>query len=53
MNNIEREINAIRANIYEEIKDMSCSEMNAYIREQVTPLEKRNGIKTENEPRKV
>jgi hypothetical protein len=41
---VEEEINAIRLALYEEIKDMSPSEMNAYIKKKVAPLEKEFGI---------
>jgi len=43
-NRVEKEVNAIREALYEEIKDMSPSEMTAYMRAQVAPLHKRYGI---------
>ena len=45
-NNIEKELNAIRADFYEKTKGMSSAEMNAYIRAQVEPVHKEYGIKT-------
>ena len=45
-NNAEKELNAIRASLYEEIKDMSPSEMTAYMRAKVEPVEKKHGIST-------
>ena len=48
-NNIEKEINAIRMDLYEEIKNMSPSEMNAYIKAQVEPIHKKYGICTISE----
>jgi hypothetical protein len=47
---VEEEINAIRVALYEEIKDMSPSEMTAYIKEQVAPLEKKFGIRPVKAP---
>ncbi|MCL1872636.1 MAG: hypothetical protein FWF85_00780 [Clostridiales bacterium] len=44
LNDIEKEINAIRVSLYEEIKGMSPSEMTAYMKAQVTPIEKKYGI---------
>ena len=48
-NTIEAELNAIRAGLYEEMKDMSPSEMTAYMKAQVAPLKKKYGIRTLNE----
>jgi len=45
-NNIETELNKIRAEFYEITKDMSPSEMNAYIKAQVAPVHKESGIRT-------
>jgi len=47
--NIEKELNSIRTEIYEEIKDMSPSEMTAYMKAQVQPIKEKYGIRTENE----
>ena len=44
-NNIETELNKIRAEFYEITKDMSPSEMNAYIKAQVAPVHKEFGIR--------
>jgi len=49
-NNIEKELDAIRVSLYEEIKGMSPSEMNAYMREQVAPIENKYGIRPVNKP---
>jgi len=43
-NRVEKEVNAIREALYEEIKGMSPSEMTAYMKAQVAPLHKRYGI---------
>ena len=43
-NRVEKEINAIREALYEEIKGMSPSEMTAYMRAQVAPLHEQYGI---------
>ena len=48
-NNIEIELNTIRENLYEDIKGMSPSEMNAYIKAQVDPIHKKYGIHTISE----
>ena len=42
-NRVEKEVNAIREALYEEIKDIFPSEMTAYMRAQVAPLHKRYG----------
>ena len=49
-NPVEDEIDAIRLALYEEIKDMSPSEMTAYIKAQVAPLEKQFGIRPVKAP---
>jgi len=43
-NRVEKEINAIREALYEEIKGMSPSEMTAYMRAQVAPMYEQYGI---------
>ena len=48
-NNIEKELNAIRVDFYEKTKGMSPSEMNAYIKAQVTPFHQKHGIQTIHE----
>ena len=48
-NNIEIELNTIRAKLYEEIKGMPPSEMTAYMKAKVAPIEKKYGIHTVNE----
>ena len=45
-NNIETELNAIRADFYEKTKDMSSSERVAYLKEQVAPVHQKYGIQT-------
>jgi len=47
---VEEELNAIRVALYEEIKDMSPSEMTAYIKAQVAPLEQKFGIQAVKAP---
>ncbi|MCL2659245.1 MAG: hypothetical protein FWD64_01820 [Acidobacteriaceae bacterium] len=42
---IEVELNAIRAELYEEIKEMSPSEMTAYMKAQVASINERYGIR--------
>ena len=44
-NRVEKEINTIRVALYEEVKGMSPSEMNAYMRTQVAPLHEQYGIR--------
>ncbi|MDR1029205.1 MAG: hypothetical protein LBL63_07275 [Clostridiales Family XIII bacterium] len=44
LNPIEKELNAIRVSLYEETKDMSPTELTAYIKEQTEPLLKKHGI---------
>jgi hypothetical protein len=48
-NSVERDLNAIRAELYEQIKDMSPSEMTAYMKAQVAPIQKKYGIRTADE----
>ncbi|MDR2296300.1 MAG: hypothetical protein LBD95_05825 [Clostridiales Family XIII bacterium] len=43
-NTIEKELNAIRVSLYEETKDMSSSELTAYIKAQTESLLKEHGI---------
>jgi len=43
-NNIEKELDKIRTDIYEIIKDMSSSEKTAYMRAQVAPMYEQYGI---------
>ena len=45
-NNIEAELNAIRADFYEKTKDMSSSERVAYLKAQVAPIHEKYGIRT-------
>jgi hypothetical protein len=49
-NATEREVNAIRDKLYEEIKDMSPAEMNAYISSKVAPIEKQFHMKVVDAP---
>ena len=51
VNSIEKELNTIRIDLYEKTKDMSPSEMNAYIHAQVAPALKKYGIKTVGGPK--
>ena len=44
-NTIEKELNAVRAALYEETKNMSPSELTAYIKAQTEPLLLQHGIK--------
>ena len=44
-NNIETDLNKIRAEFYEKTKGMSPSEMNAYIKAQVAPVHQKYGIR--------
>jgi len=44
-NNIETDLNKIRADFYEITKDMSPSERVAYLKAQVEPLHKKFGIR--------
>jgi len=46
INPVEKEINTIRVKIYEETKDMSPSEMTAYIKRQVAPIHEKYGFQT-------
>jgi hypothetical protein len=48
-NNIENELNQIRAKLYEETKDMSPSEITAYIRRKVAPTHEKYNIQTVSE----
>ena len=48
VNNVEAELNAIRLQIYEEIKGMSSSEMTAYFKAQTAPLHEKYGIRPVN-----
>ena len=48
-NNIETELNAIRADFYEKTRGMSPSEINAYLKAQVAPVHQKYGIKTISE----
>jgi hypothetical protein len=48
-NNIETELNAIRADFYEQTKDMSPSEITAYLKAQVAPVHQKYGIHTVSE----
>ena len=48
-NNNESELNAIRVAIYEEVKDMSPSEMTAYMRSQITPANRKYVTQSANE----
>ncbi len=43
-NPIEKELNAIRVSLYEETKDMSPSELTAYIKAQTEPMLQKHGI---------
>ena len=43
-NNIENELNKIRADFYETTKNMSSSEKIAYMKAQVAPLHEKYGI---------
>ena len=43
-NKIEKELNAIRVSLYEEIKDMSPSEVTAYMKAQTITLHDKYGI---------
>jgi hypothetical protein len=45
-NHIERELNEIRSDFYEKTKDMSPSEMNAYIKSLAATAEQQHGIQT-------
>ena len=45
-NDIETELNAIRADFYEKTKDMAPSERIAYLKAQVTPVHQKYGIRT-------
>jgi hypothetical protein len=49
-NAVEREIDAIRVKLYEEIKGMSSSEMTAYMEAKVAPFEKKFGLKFVDAP---
>ena len=51
LNNIEKEINAIRVSLYEEIKGMSPSEMTAYMKAQIALIEKKYSINPANKLR--
>ena len=48
-NDIETELNAIRADFYEKTKDMSSSERIAYLKAQVAPAHQKYGIQTVSE----
>ena len=43
-NDIELKLNAIRVELYEEIKEMSPSEMTAYLKAQVAPIKEKHRI---------
>ena len=45
LNKVEKEVNAVRAALYEEIKGMSPSEMTAYMKTQVAPINEQYGIR--------
>ena len=45
---IEEELNAIRLELYEEIKDMTPEEEVTYIRAQTAPIIKQYGLKVSN-----
>jgi hypothetical protein len=47
---LEDELDAIREELYEDIKDMTPSEMNAYMSAKVEPLEKKFNFKVVSEP---
>ena len=44
LNNIETELNAIRIALYEEMKGMSPSEMNEYMKAKTEPFHEKYGI---------
>lgn len=46
INPVEKEINTIRENIYEDIKEMTPSEMTAYVKQQVTTMHERYCFRT-------
>jgi len=46
INPVEKEINEIREKLYEEIKDMTPSEMTAYVKRQVAPLHEKYSFQT-------
>jgi hypothetical protein len=48
-NNIERELNAVRSELYEQTKDMTPSERVAYYKELAAPVKKEFSIRTVNE----
>ena len=48
-NNVERELNGIRIKLYEETKDMSPSEITAYIKRKVAPTHAKYNIQTVGE----
>jgi hypothetical protein len=48
-NNIERELNTIRSELYEETKDMTPSERIAYYKALAAPIRKEYDIRTVNE----
>ena len=50
-NDIEKELNAIRVDLYEKTRDMLPSERVAYIRAQVAPVHKKYGIHTVSGPK--
>ena len=43
-NTIEKDLNAIRISLYEETKNMSPSELTAYIKKQTEPMLEEHGI---------
>ena len=49
-NNIETELNKIRADFYEITKDMSPSERVAYLKAQVAPVHQKFGIRPVSQP---
>ena len=48
-NNVERELNEIRAKLHEETKDISLSEITAYIKRKVAPTHAKFNIRTVSE----
>jgi hypothetical protein len=48
-NNIERDLNSVRVELYEQTKDMSPKERVVYYRELSAPVRKEFGIRTANE----
>jgi hypothetical protein len=48
-NNIERDLNAVRIELYEQTKGMTPSERVAYYKTLTTPVRHEFGIRTKNE----